>query len=554
MSFEYELRRADVERLAEPFFLRTINICKKVLQERRLGADNIERLLLVGGPTMMPYLRERLADPQAGLGIRLEFGVDPLTVVARGAAIFAGSQRLEQAGAVAAAPDELAIELDYKPIGPDQDFLIGGRVGAADSGYQIEFINAEAQPPWRSGKIALAPNGAFVTTLWAEKGRQNIYAIELRDAGGALRKTAPNRFPYTVGIGGTEDPPLIHSVGIALANNQIDLCFEKGTPLPARKRIVRRQAFPLNRGSASDAIRIPVVEGNHKRADRNKLIGHLQILATDPKIKRDVPAGAEVEITIEIDKSRLVTTKAYIPRLDEEFKDVLKMETGTPSLDGMGQQIERERRRLEVARDKVYETGDPKALPALERIEDERLLQSVTRMLDAAQVDPDAAGTCHNLLLNLRAAIDELEDALETPGLVAEARNSLDYTDEVVAGYATDTEKRRFELLKRDLRAALDARPIDPGVLRRRTDEMERFRWRILSAQPAYWSDYYYYLESHRDEMKDPERAEQLLAKASRALSANNFEELRSACRQLIQLLPPSEREKLRGGFDATIL
>ena len=95
VPFEYELRRADVERLSEPFIVRAMNICKNVLAEKHLSAGDIEKVLLVGGPTLMPLMRQRLADRKAGLGIALESSIDPLTVVARGAAIFAGTQRLE---------------------------------------------------------------------------------------------------------------------------------------------------------------------------------------------------------------------------------------------------------------------------------------------------------------------------------------------------------------------------------------------------------------------------------------------------------------------------
>ena len=92
VALEFELGRMEVTRLMEPFVLRSINICKKVLAQKRLGSGHIEKLLLVGGPTQTPYLRQRLADE---LGIALETGIDPMTIVAKGAAIFAGTQRLE---------------------------------------------------------------------------------------------------------------------------------------------------------------------------------------------------------------------------------------------------------------------------------------------------------------------------------------------------------------------------------------------------------------------------------------------------------------------------
>ena len=62
VEFDFELRRVDVEALMAPLVLRSLNICRKVLLEKRLAPGNIEKLLLVGGPTQAPYLRQLLAD------------------------------------------------------------------------------------------------------------------------------------------------------------------------------------------------------------------------------------------------------------------------------------------------------------------------------------------------------------------------------------------------------------------------------------------------------------------------------------------------------------
>ena len=76
---EFEaLIRADVER--------SINLTQDVLTRHGLAADAIGRAVLVGGPTLTPFLREMLATR---LGIPLDTRIDPMTVVARGAALFA---------------------------------------------------------------------------------------------------------------------------------------------------------------------------------------------------------------------------------------------------------------------------------------------------------------------------------------------------------------------------------------------------------------------------------------------------------------------------------
>ncbi len=94
VEFTHELTRADVERVSPPLYRRSVEMCRRALAEKGLATGDIERVLLVGGATLAPALRELLADPREGLGIRLYHSLDPVTVVARGAAVFARTQRL----------------------------------------------------------------------------------------------------------------------------------------------------------------------------------------------------------------------------------------------------------------------------------------------------------------------------------------------------------------------------------------------------------------------------------------------------------------------------
>ena len=344
-----------MERLTAPFIRRSVNICRKALAEKRLGTSNIEKVLLVGGPTLMPFLRSNLLDNKEGLGIPLEYRVDPLTVVARGAAIFAGTQRLEGVVAKPVNKGQYALNLEYQPITPEPEPLVAGKIISNDdnedfTGFTVEFFNTISQPSWRSGKIAVSQSGNFMGTLWVEKGKANPFRIELHDPQGNLCEAMPNTFNITYGISILEQQ-LIHSIGVAMANNETDYLFTKGTPLPVRRRKVHKMAHFVQKGKENDSIRIPVVEGeNQHRADRNKLLGALVIKATD--IKRDVPAGSEVEISIDIDQSRIIRTKAYIPILDEEFEQILEFEQSTPDHDKLEKEVKLEKARLEKMREK----------------------------------------------------------------------------------------------------------------------------------------------------------------------------------------------------------
>lgn len=552
VEFEYTLKKADVDRLAEPFLLQSINICKKVLKEKRLGAGDIEKVILVGGPTLMPYVRERLLDRKEGLGIPLEFRVDQLTIVAQGAAIFAGAQRLEVVKSKPVAAGQYSLELEYKPVGADTEPLVGGRVVAAEgqliNGFTIEFVNEETRPQWRSGKLGVAPNGTFVTNLWAEKGRPNTFLIDLRDAAGSQQQVSPDRLTYTVGLVIT-DPMLIHSVGIALANGEMALYVEKGTPLPARRRKIHHTTHDVHRGQGSDVLKIPVVEGeNQRRADRNTPIGVLEI--PGDKIKRDVPAGSEVEVTIDVDQSRLIRTKAYIPILDEEYESVIKLEKTVADTKELTSEFEKERKRLEGVRKKAETMGDPKAQEALQRIDQERMEQNVEGSLAASRSDRDAADKADKRLRDLKSAVDEVEDALEWPGLLAEAEEEIESLKTVSQKYGNSGDKQNAASLERECRRSMEAR--DADLLRRKIREIAGLRLRILREQPGFWVAMLQHLEERKDRMRDRSQAEQYFAQGNRAILNNDVPSLKSAVQQLVSLLPADEQQAV--GRESSVL
>ncbi|HKR59281.1 MAG TPA: Hsp70 family protein [Pyrinomonadaceae bacterium] len=553
LDFQYVLNKSDVEKLAEPFILRSISICKKALSTKQLQIHNIEKMILVGGPVKMPYLRNRLADANEGLGLPLDFHIDPLTVVSRGAAVFAGTQRIERPTTRASATEgQYVIELDYKPVGADPEPLIGGRVvspnGEPISNLSIEFVNSETR--WRSGKVVVRNDGTFIANLRAEKGKPNIFLIELKDTSGSALVSIPNRLTYTIGLSIT-DPPLIHSVGVADSNNKTLAVLQKGSPLPARKLIVHRQAFHVHRGRSDEWIRIPVVEGEHERADRNQRIAFLEI--SGDKLKRDVPAGSEIEITIQIDQSRVLTASAYIPILDEEIQHVSNLGRLTPDLNDLKRDAEREKKRLTELRQKANETQEDHAIEKLSRLEEEEIEREIDGSLIAGNADEGERDRCHKRLLDLKAANDEIEDTLLLPGLLAEATQLTGWSEEVVQSLGTEEDKKSFQRLRRDLELAMNHRPPDADLLRRKIDDLYSFRFRLLSTQPDWWIGYLEYLAEHKENMTDLTQADLLIAQGHRSILADDLEGLKSSCRQLHNLLPADEQDQARG-FGSTLV
>src|SRR5215208_3553672 len=81
------LSRAELEKLVSDLVDRTIEPCKKALKDAGIDAKDIADVVLVGGQTRMPLVRERVKQ---FFGREPHTGVNPDEVVAMGAAIQAG--------------------------------------------------------------------------------------------------------------------------------------------------------------------------------------------------------------------------------------------------------------------------------------------------------------------------------------------------------------------------------------------------------------------------------------------------------------------------------
>jgi molecular chaperone DnaK len=81
------ITRADLERLVEDLIKRTLDPCKKALADAGVKSADISEVVLVGGMTRMPRVRQIVQD---FFGKEPHTGVNPDEVVAMGAAIQAG--------------------------------------------------------------------------------------------------------------------------------------------------------------------------------------------------------------------------------------------------------------------------------------------------------------------------------------------------------------------------------------------------------------------------------------------------------------------------------
>ncbi|GAB2603064.1 hypothetical protein GCM10027168_40110 [Streptomyces capparidis] len=542
-TFEYTLRRDELDAIAEPYYARAVNLCRKALKDACLDADDIDRLLLVGGVTLSPGLRERLADPRHGLGVELDTSLDPTTVVARGAAVFASTIRRPRSPSAPAAPGEFGVELSYEPSVTTLRPTVAGRLrgpSAEDwTAYSVRLSNPRGRPPFHSARIPLNPSGAFVTEVDIDPHTTSRFTVELTDRTGARCGLTPDTLSFThrdIEFGGVR---LAHSLGIQLADQVFAPLVRKGATLPATVREVFRTSAPLDRSDADAVIRIPVVQGERGRADRNRGVGVLEIRPRDVRI--DLPAGSEVEVTVEVDTSSLVTVVADVPLVQAQFEAEIDLDNVTTAAPGqLRQQLEEAEGRLAALRGTATAVGSADAERRLARLDEEGTVATARDQVLAAAVDVGAAAAAEERLRDLHAELDDIADAVGLPGLVRELRGMLAEGEQLVRGSGDVADRLELEDLRGRAEEVIGAQ--DSAAVRALIDRTGRFLFELERRSPDWPVRLFHAL---LDMLAPSGRVGALAREGERAIEANDSRALDAVNQRMIRLLPKHEQNTI---------
>ena len=545
VDFDFTLTRGALETLTEPLVLRTIEHCKRVLSGAHLKPSNIHRVILVGGPTMMPVVRKMLADDRVGLGLPVDTTVDPMTAVARGAAIFAGS-RLLPATRVAITETtrrHYPVELVYQPVGESVEFQFAGRLSGREgqdfSGFTIEVRDDERGVPWRSGKASVTSEGQFILTLLGEEGRRVMFSLSAFEPSGNRVDIEPSRFPYTTGMIFAEIR-LNHDLRIALKDGKAEVAVPRGLQIPeegikikVRTRLV--QATPVLKGSLEHWLRIPLLEGRSPLAGRNTHVGSLEF--TGEHLQRDIPAGSDVELTVRVQNSSIEMV-AYVPVVDQEFE--ARVEWKDQFREDSRETLKSEAKRVDLllndVRKQAQGAADSDANVELEGLLRDGMIQEIRAAFSVAGDDAETAQRCLAGLAQASQRLDEIESRLKWPVLLREAQDVIGDARRLANELGDDRDRSRFAALEGEMLRLMSPEYVDE--LRQKLSELYALRFSILNQQPSFLTERFQYFERRKADMTDQSLGERLIAHGRRAITENDMEALRSVNRQLSALVP----------------
>lgn len=514
--------------LLTPIVKRTIELCQTLIARNRLTAREIQGMVMVGGPTRSPFLPPML---ESALGIRARQDLDPMTVVAVGAAIYASTQKLPshvRPRNPSAKEEEVSLQLEFESMTTNPKPRLAGQLRGGNGRYSVQ-VKAD-NGPFTSNRLTPNAQGAFSVALALQEAKLNSFHIDVfQDSSSEPVVRSQFNIMHGLSIG---KPPLSQSVGVMLANNTTLWYLRKGESLPARKTVVHATTQALRRGQSADAINVPLVQGEHDRADRNRVIGILRIPAD--QLTRDLPAGSEIEVTMEVDEVSRSSGKAYVPLLDMWFADVATFQTEVASVEKVTAGVAAQRDRLSSLQSMAL------ALEGKQVDIDDRLKQ-VDDLIDEG--DQDAIQLAEQLMRVATAELDQVEKQAGDQQLSDELDSRMEGWLAVLASDGNPGERQEFDLVVNEFRHAMAHG--DRQLAQAKYNRCDEIIQTVVRRTPRFWIGILLHLIERMEQLGLKELAKSDIEAGILAAQKEDVRGLMESVFKLIDRLPRNEKENL---------
>lgn len=549
-EIDITVTQKDMENVVAPIFQKAIDITKELLKRNNLKGSDLGALILVGGPTFSPILRRMLKEQ---ITDKVDTSVDPMTVVAKGAALFASTITVsDEVKEETRDKTKLQLDIKYEATTVELDEMVNIKVlkektvGTFPEKIFVDVVRSDGA--WSSGKKQIGERASIVEVVLNE-GQSNSFDVNIYDEAGNKLECQPNKFSILQGIGGLDGMQVLpYHIGIAkyFHAEEKDLFepvkgLEKSKKVPAtgvRNGLKTRSA--IRPGMVSDFIRIPIYQGDHNAEGTNPVLNNLitEVIISGETLPKLLPEGSDVNITIKVDRSQIMQFIAEFPTIEhtEELKIEIK-QTEPPTEEFLTKEIAKAKRIAQkVNADDVAEKLDAFE----EQLENEKgSADGKMKILDGLRKEllkldgAEKSAEYPKVEEDLKEAFYELEDLIEKIKLNADDGNlNIRQIESHLEEYRKKVEhivkekniKEAKELTREigqldfELRNAVTDNAMDVQFLRHINDKFNSYHW------------------------KDATKARQLVNQGLQMATNGNTSGIRNILIQIIGLMPDNEK------------
>lgn len=408
-------------------FQKAVDITKDLLKRNGLKGTDLDKLILVGGPTYSPVLREMLREQVTP---NVETDIDPMTAVAKGAALFASGIDSEVKEEIAVGTVALNLSYEANSVQPMEYVTVqldkNECTGNIPEKLFVELVRSDNG--WSSGKVEINDIGDVIECQLME-GKNNAFTITAYDDKGTVIPCFPREINIMQGIV-VGNAVLPYNISIEVHDTGLDKNvvksvkgLEKNQQIPATGTInglkTRNQLRP---GMEEDTIIIPIYQSEHN-ADGTSAVHNdhvFDVVITGDEVGQLIPVGSDVDITIKVDRSQMLKLEAFFPVSGETVEKEVEIAARS-----VISSFELEKLK-DAANTKLRALKSSSSIGANETAEADKLIADINSRFDGEKSSED--GRMH-LQADLRRAflkMEEIEQGHEWETLEAEIREEFD--------------------------------------------------------------------------------------------------------------------------------
>ena len=531
MYLDIDLNRQQVDSIIADLVKETVEATRETMNKAGLSANDIERIVFVGGPTNYKPLRDKIAYE---LSLPANIDVNPMTAVAEGASIFAesidwSSNTHSRKAANEVIKTDIDLSFKYTARTPNDSAKIMCVLGNDLNGYTIEFTSSDTG--WSSGSAALKNN--MMVSLPLSKNGENAFTVKVLDEFGREQPIGCNTIVITKTLATIGAIPASHSIGVEVIDKlggvpELMFLVEEGDSLPKKGTITVKAGQTLKAGT-NNSINIKLWEGNiQSPITDNRFIGMLKITGTDID-SGVVPTGADIECEYEILDSGTINLEVSIPCIGASFanRNFYSRQEGQIDLTDIDSIAEQGRLVLDRIDSMAEKVDDPQLAEARKKAERAANLDS------QPQSEAEDVQKANNDLLDAKKLINKTRQANLKTIRQMDLDSCVGFFNEIVRQFATEAEEQAFDNLTRTAQRSIDRNDTDfDNIL----DSMKTKNTLILIRQDWFIVDWYKRSVASSSNYSDVTRFRQLKQLGDQALADDDIDQLRRVLFELLSI------------------
>lgn len=531
MYIDIDLNRGQVDEIISELVEETVDATREALTKAGLSANDLERIVFVGGPTNYKPLRDRVAYE---LSLPANIDVNPMTAVAEGASIFAesidwSSENHKRKAANEVVKTDLSLSLKYTARTSGDSAKIMCVLESELNGYTIQFTSNDTG--WSSGSAALS-NGLMITLPLAKNG-DNSFSVKVLNELGQEQAVGTNKIVITKTLATIGAIPASHSIGVEVLDKLggkpvLQFLVAEGDALP-KKGVVTFKAGQTLKAGTYNSINIKLWEGNiQSPITDNRFIGIFKIVGTDIDTGV-IPTGADIECEFEMSDSGTINLEASIPCIGASFsnRNFYSRQEGQIDLTDVDSIAEEGRHVLERIKDMAEKVLDPKLADAKKKAEKAANIDS------QPQCEPEDVQKANNELLKAKQLMNESRQANLKTIRQMELDGCAAFFDKFVRQYARPAEEHSFDNLTRSAQRSIKHNDSDFDNY---LDGMKTENTLILLRQEWFVVDWYQRAIANPNNYIDSQRYNELKQLGNAALANDDIDQLRQILFELLSI------------------